>query len=237
MQYEEGQALAGTPRPKYEIPNEVLQATTIARQNYADTVMPGQSFMEGQNNLAAQNAIQALQVSGAPISAVAGIQAQQSKNAQEIGIQAANWQRQDETAYQQALGMLADQKAQQWQVNEFAPYSQAYAEGRQMMGAGMENMYGAFDSLANMAMASSYANETVDTAKLGKEATNSANQTIGLNTQYEKALGDISKYTMMYTPTTDPMKYTPMYTPVYQPEPAYNSGIDPNTFNIFQNYK
>ena len=64
---------------------------------------------------------------------------------------------------------MADYKDQQFQMNEFAPYAQAYQEGRQMTGAGFENIYGALSGIANITMANQYANQ--DPAALPLEPT------------------------------------------------------------------
>lgn len=184
FQESEGTDLANTPRPDYKIPDEVNQSLAISKANFADQTMPGESRLRDQNNLAAQNALKALTEGGGSLSGISGIQAQQSKFAGDIQTKAAEYQRKDEQIYQQSLQTMADYKDQQFQMNEFAPYAQAYQEGRQMAGAGFENIYGALSGIANITMANQYANQ--DPAALAASANQDALQTSNINAAYQK---------------------------------------------------
>lgn len=151
--------LAGLQRPEYQIPDEQKQALAIARQNYADQTMPGYGRTMDQINLQSANALRAVAEGGAPLTSITGVQAKSQQAALDLGVQSANYQRQDELAYQAELKNMAQAKDMQWKINEFDPYAQAYAEGRQQIGAGMTNIFGALDSAANVAMAGMWGNQ------------------------------------------------------------------------------
>jgi len=189
QQMSDGQDKANAQRPEYKIPEEVSRSLAIAKANYADQTMPGESRMMDQNNLAAANAVKAITEGGGSLSAIAGVQAQQSKFAGDILTQSQNYQRQDEQQYQQLLGTMADYKDQAFQMNKFAPYAQNYAEGRQEVGAGLQNLYGSLNSIANVTMANSYLNGQNNLA-LQNGARADALQTSVLNQAYGRLTGD-----------------------------------------------
>lgn len=177
--------LDGLQRPTYEIPNEVKQALTLARANYADQNMPGQAAMIDQNNLAAANAAQAALAGGGGLSSIAGIQAAQSAQANKIGIEAQNYQRQDEQQYAQQLANMADYKQQEWQINTFAPYQEKYQEGRQQVGAGQQNLFGAANSIANAGLAYAYMNSMLGNQPSVPTVIKDASTSADINSQYQ----------------------------------------------------
>ena len=63
----------------------------------------------------------------------------------------ANKERQ-QAALTDMLGVRAKYKEQQWQMNEFAPYSDKYQEFRQMVGGGEQNIFGALNNLSGIGM-------------------------------------------------------------------------------------
>jgi hypothetical protein len=148
--------LKNLERPQYEIPNEQKQALAIARQQYADPYMAGENRMLDQNAMAAQNALTATAQGGAPLSAIAAVQARQSQGAANIGVASAQAQERDAAGYQAALGQMAQYRDQEWQMNKYAPYMQKYNEGRERIGAGQQNMFSALNALGNIGMAEAY---------------------------------------------------------------------------------
>jgi len=169
-------------RPEYEIPNEVKQALAISRANYADPTMPGQQTMYDRNSLAAANAARAAIEGGGGLSSLAGISAAESTGAQNIGIAGANFQNQQELQYQQQLGNMANYKDQEWQVNKFAPYSEAYNEGRERIGAGQQNFMSALGGIAKVGLGMMQMPPgTPDAGVLGQDAVKNATQTGSIN--------------------------------------------------------
>lgn len=197
FQMNDGEDKARTERPDYQIPEEQKIATAIAKANYADQTMPGESRMYDQNNLAATNALKAITEGGGSLSNISSIQAQQSKNAGDIATQAQEYQRKDEMIYQDMLKQMAEYKDQQWQINKFAPYAQAYQEGRQEVGAGLENLYGSLNGIANIVMSNQYINGN-NQAVLANQANNSALQTSTINQTYERMSSPGNNFQMSF---------------------------------------
>jgi len=169
-------------RPEYQMPEEVKQSLAISRANYADPTMPGQQSMLDQNTLAAANAARAAIEGGGGVSSLAGISAAESRGAQNVGIAGANFQNQQELQYQQQLGNVANYADQEFQINKFAPYSQAYNESREMMGAGQQNMFNALGSMANIGLGMMQMNaNSASAGQLGQEAVKNASQTGSIN--------------------------------------------------------
>jgi hypothetical protein len=177
-------------RPEYETPEEVKQALAISQANYADPTMPGQQTMYDRNSLAAANAARAAIEGGGGISSLAGIAAAESQGAQNIGIAGANFQNQQELQYQNQLGNMANYQDQAFQINEFAPYTEAYNEGREQIGAGQQNLYGALGSIAKVGMGMAM-NPTAPTVQeMGTQAAGDVGKTMMINGLVQKTGGD-----------------------------------------------
>lgn len=138
-------------RPEYKIPDEILKAVEISRANAADPRFAGQSNLERQVALNQANALNAAASAGKGMYQVNAIQAQANQAAQNIGAEQARQDRQDRADLSNMLGVLAKYKDQEWQMNKFAPYQDKYNEGRERIGAGMENIYGGLDNAALIA--------------------------------------------------------------------------------------
>lgn len=182
-----GQMIAGRnkikdlERPEYEIPAEVKQALAISRANYADPTMPGQQTMYDRNALASANAARASIEGGGGLSSLAGMAAAESQGAQNIGIAGANFQNQQELQYQGQLQNMADYKDQQFQINELAPYTEKYNEGREQIGAGQQNLFGALGSIAKVGLAQLMNPTAPTTAEMGAQAAGDVGQTSSIN--------------------------------------------------------
>lgn len=146
-------------RPMYEMPDAIKVATALAKAQYADQFMPGEGRMLDQNALAGANAAAAAINGGGGLSSIAGIQAQQSAGAQNIGIASAQSQQTDQANYANALNTYANYKDQEWQMNKYAPWAAKYNEARERIGAGQQNLYGAADSFGKYAIAASFMNQ------------------------------------------------------------------------------
>ncbi len=139
-----GKVLFGKKRPEYEIPIEARSALALSKARAADPNMPGQQQLEDQISLTTANTLAAGRESGNIQEVLPAIQSSENKAIRELAIASAEDQRRDEASYQDALLGMSDQKDKEFQMNEFAPYAQNYQEGRQMVGAGIENLNTAY---------------------------------------------------------------------------------------------
>ena len=142
--------LRNLERPEYEIPKEVLESTNIARMRYADKFMPGQGMLMDRIEQQAANAYAQSTEAGNPFALISNIQAQSANQLANVQTQAMQQQMANEQQYRQALQQLAGYREKEFQLNEFAPYSQKYSEFRDIYGAGQKNLYGGLDSLAGI---------------------------------------------------------------------------------------
>lgn len=158
-QFFQGQAgLSSLQRPEYETPREIQEMLALARMEYADPSMPGE--MTERDRIAQQAATAFQQSSGAgnPFAATAAIQAGTQAANLNLTTQSAQYNRQDLEAYKRALETTSQFKDMEFQINEFAPYSEKAQEYRDMIGAGTKNMFGGFDQFGGMADAMLYSN-------------------------------------------------------------------------------
>lgn len=130
--------IASFNRPKYNASAEDEEALAIARAKAADKQMPGQSQIEDAISLSSANALAASSASGGEN--IAAIQAADNKSRIDLGIASANHQDMDTANLQQGLRAMGEKRDLEFQMNKFAPYAQNYQEGRQMVGAGLQNM-------------------------------------------------------------------------------------------------
>lgn len=145
--------LSGLQRPQYQRPADIDQALTLAQANYADPRFAGQARAENQ---IAQNSANALQMAadyGNPMHQIANVLAQQNQGAQQIAAQQEQSQQNDLQNLQQMGQVMAGYKDTEWQMNKFAPYSEKYNEGREMIGAGQINQATGLQGLSNVAAA------------------------------------------------------------------------------------
>lgn len=204
--------LKNNVRPEYATPDEAKRNLALTRQQYADPRFPGQQLAINQNQMAAANAAQAAIEGGAGVSGLSGIAAAQAAGGQNIAAQAAQY-------HQAALGTLMSQQdtmAQyrdtEWQMNKFSPYSQRYNEGREKIGAGLENLYGGAQSLASIGLGALNTNtlgggQPITAQSIGASAATATNSA-GSQNQSANAIANIMKYSMMlgnkYIPTITP---------------------------------
>jgi hypothetical protein len=150
------EALQGN-RPEYSTPQEVLTATALSRQAFADPNMPGQGAMYDRTALAGQNTAAAAAAGGDPFGAAVAAQAATNRSNEQIGVQSANFAEQARVNYQGQLGQLAQFRDQEYQMNEFAPWKDKSQyllnEFRDMRQAGNQNVYGGIDGIGRVGIA------------------------------------------------------------------------------------
>ena len=135
-------------RPIFETPEAVKQATALSKREFADPRFAGQAQLEAQVQQNASQALETAQRRGSGMQNVAGIVAASNQAAQDIGAEAARQQRGDLQNYQNMLQLMAGYKEKEFQMNEFAPYSDQYNEAREQRGAGQQNVFQSLDALA-----------------------------------------------------------------------------------------
>ena len=141
-----GQAAVGiakgifNKRPEYKIPKEEQVALGEAALEFADKSMPGEDTMRDQIALTSANALKAASESGSVGESVAAIKSQEDKAMRELGVVSAQDQKGDLINYQQALSRMAAFKDKEFQINQEDPFVDAYQEGRQLVGAAIENI-------------------------------------------------------------------------------------------------
>lgn len=129
-------------RPKYEIPQSVIEATRIAR-DLANQNMPGYNNSLMQNALATSNALRFAQESGNALNVAPALAAVQAKGAREIDIANANFRLQTKQNLQQQLARMAEEEKTAWQMNKFAPYADLMHKSQTEIGAGIKNVFNA----------------------------------------------------------------------------------------------
>lgn len=138
-------------RPTYKTPEEVTQALTLSKREFSDPRFAGQAQLEAQVQQNASQALETAQRRGGGMQNVAGIVAANNQAAQDISAEGARQQRGDLRDYQNMLQLMAGYKDKEFQMNKFAPYSDAYNETREMKGAGQQNTFQALDALSAVA--------------------------------------------------------------------------------------
>jgi hypothetical protein len=135
-------------RPEYEIPLEQKVAAAVAK-NRASTEMPGYQQALQQIDVAGANALRtAAGAGGGAQAALASIVGQTQSQKRQLAGDSAEFRLRAESQYLDQLGRLAAGRDREFQINEFEPYAQDYAEGRDMIGAGIENLAGAAGQFA-----------------------------------------------------------------------------------------
>ncbi len=142
--------LAGLKRPEFKTPKEALTALGLSKAEYADPRFAGQSELENQVDLNSANALATAQGRGAGMQTVGAIASAGNKAQQDITAEAARQQQADRFSYQNMLQLIAGYREKEFQMNEFAPYMDKYNEGRERIGAGQENVFGALDQMSTV---------------------------------------------------------------------------------------
>lgn len=138
-------SLFGNKRPEYEIPDALKQTLALAKIRASDPYAPGYSQAKSNVDLSTANLINAAPNKQESLGMIAGAQNAAYRDLAEMNAQS---QYQDEMNLQQALGDYAKAEDLAFQMNEFGPYADRAQEGRNVVGAGLENLFTAADQYA-----------------------------------------------------------------------------------------
>jgi hypothetical protein len=117
--------LSKTPRPTYNIPNEILQSEDLARTAYQDQTLPGQSAAEDKLEASTANTVKLAGQSGRGadiLSVLSAVDANEKAGKINLATQAANMQNQDRQNLQNNLENKAQYQDKAFDMNEFQPY-------------------------------------------------------------------------------------------------------------------
>lgn len=151
-----GQMLFGKKpeRPTYTMPTEFNQILGISKYLASQRGLPGQDIM--QRNLAnttAQGvgAVQETTTGGAGLGAVAQMYGGQQQQQMNLDVAGANAYAQSLQGVQQALGMIGQEKKQEFEYNVNMPYQRALQEYYQKKTSGSQNLFGGIQDVAGAA--------------------------------------------------------------------------------------
>jgi hypothetical protein len=149
-------SLVGQERPEYEMPEGLRQSFALARARVTDPYMTGYGKALDNLNLSAVNAMKAASQTGGGAESIASVHGAMNQGANQLAIANEESQDRDYQHLDQVLGAVAQDEQLQFQMNEFAPYAQRQQEGRDIVGAGFENLFGAADKFGLMSLAEKY---------------------------------------------------------------------------------
>ena len=142
--------LRNLKRPEYNIPGESFNQLALNQQAYADPYSVGELRAQNNIGLSGANAVAAARDSGNLSAMAPAIAAQQNAGYNTLQTQVEGDRERRRQALMQSLDMMAAQRDKAWQLNEYAPYADKYAEARQRIGAGQENIMGALGGLSSV---------------------------------------------------------------------------------------
>lgn len=157
-------SLFDNERPERDIPDSLRQSMALAKIRFSDPYMAGYSEAKEGIDLATANALSAAQEGGAIQESAAGIAGQQNTAMRELAAANEADQDRDFDELQRMLQVMSQQEDMQFQMNEFAPFADRAQEGRDMVGAGFENIYGALDDFGLYSMSGRYGNQSIPSA-------------------------------------------------------------------------
>lgn len=141
----EGEALEDSAEfTPYQMPDQINEALSIYDTQRLNQGLPGQGVIMDRIGGNAANTINQVNRYGGGgaemMAAIAGTNANADASMVDLGIAAANLQRQDEANYANMLGTVADYKDKEWEINQYIPYQQQLETARRMQEAGAENI-------------------------------------------------------------------------------------------------
>lgn len=143
----EAKKLARTPRPQYNIPGQITEATEMARMAYLDPTLPGQSAIEENIKAGTAGSVnQARNVSGSSsdlLSMIGGLNKQQGQQFNQLGVQGAQQQNTDRQALSGALGKEAGFADKAFGWNEQQPYMDAMKAAAALKESSSRNLFNA----------------------------------------------------------------------------------------------
>lgn len=140
-------------RPTYSTPGEISKNLDLARNQFMNTRLPGQSTAENKiegNTAQAIKMAQAYGQSPADIMAtISNSNANENNAFNDLTTKAGERQLQDLQNYQGALNTSADYKDKEFAYNKWMPYMADRQYGENLVGAGNKNIYGGVGDLAS----------------------------------------------------------------------------------------
>lgn len=151
-----GQSIGGMlskgKRPEYELPPALRESLALAKINVADPNAAGYGQAKEQADLTLANQLAAAQQQGNPQESIQSLAASQQKTMRDLEMYNQQSQQQDYASLQGELGKLQQAQDLQFQMNEFAPYADQSQQSKNIIGAGLQNLYGAGDMYAQIDM-------------------------------------------------------------------------------------
>lgn len=145
-----GGLFSSANRPEYKMPEAVRQSLALAKMNVVNPYSPGYSQAKAEADLAAANQLNAAQQQGNPMEAIQTIAGAQQKSNRDLQMYNEQSQRQDVGDLQNELAKVAQAQDLMFQMNEFAPYQDKSQQSKNMIGGGIENIFGAGGQLTQM---------------------------------------------------------------------------------------
>lgn len=144
------QQLDSLQRPEYKMPEEINSMLTLAQAQYQDPYSRANLDAQRQIGASGANAIMAGRDSGnlaGILPAIVGQQNQGYNQAAQVMEATKERQRANLT---NMLGIRAKYKDAEFDYNKHAPYADQYAEARQQVGGGQQNLYNALGGLSSI---------------------------------------------------------------------------------------
>lgn len=132
------------------MPEAVRQSLALAKMNVANPYSPGYSQAKAEADLTAANQLNAAQQQGNPMEAIQTIAGAQQKANRDLQMYNEQDQKSDVSNLQGELAKVAQAQDLMFQMNEFAPYQDKSQQSKNMIGGGLENLFGAGGQLAEM---------------------------------------------------------------------------------------
>ena len=137
-------------RPEYQVPDATMAATGLAGMRASNPYMPGYAQAKGNIDVAAANALQVASQGGNVAATLQGVVGQQESGLRGLAQQSAEYRDRAQSQYIGQLGELSKAQDMEFQLNEYAPYARKYQEGRDMFGAGLQNIMSGLGNLTMM---------------------------------------------------------------------------------------
>jgi hypothetical protein len=137
-------------RPEYEIPDSAKQSLALSKAMATSPYSPGYSQAKDEIGIATANRVRNAAQYGNAQESLAAISGQESADLRRLAAGNEQYKERALNQYGDALNQYASYEDQEFQLNELAPYMDEFMEGRHMTGAGIENIFGATDKLAQI---------------------------------------------------------------------------------------
>lgn len=142
-------------RPNYQMPTEYNQILGISKYLASQRGFPGQDIMQRNLvNSTAQGvgAVQETTTGGAGLGAVAQMYGSQQQQQMNLDVAGANAYTQSLQGVQQALGMIGQERKQEFEYNVNMPYQRFLQEYYQTKQSGAHNLFGGIQDISGAAI-------------------------------------------------------------------------------------